>query len=467
MLHSKALGEEPIGQLLIRQSVPAAIGFLIMSINSIIDAIFVGRFVGSNGIAAIAVVMPISFFISSIGLAIGIGGATIISRTLGAGDPGKASITFGTQAFLTLGMSAVLLIIGYTFQEEVLSIFGGKGEILQPAKTYFNIVLFGTPFLAWAMMSNNVIRAQGRPKVAMMVMVLSAVVNIILDPIFIIGFGWGMYGAGWATTLAYLTAALWAIFFFISDKNEVKLKKENFRINLPITKEIVSIGGVSFVRQGSISVLIAILNLTLFKFGGETAVATYGIISRLMMFTLFPVIGVVQGFMPIAGYNYGAESYDRVKESVITAVKYGTGIASIMFLIIISIPEQIVWVFTTDPDLLREAPKALVFVYMATPLITLQLIGSAYFQAIGKALPALLLTLTKQGFFLIPLVLIMPHFFGLDGVWYSFPIADISATLITIVFLWRALATVKKSPSKPGEQEWVIADSEPQVKTGS
>ena len=464
MLQSRSLGEEPISKLLIKQSVPAAIGFLIMSINSIVDAIFVGRYVGFNGIAAISVVMPISFFISSIGMAIGIGGASIISRALGSDDPDKANRTFSTQAILTLSLSAVLLLVGYTFQDEVLGIFGGKGDILPPAKVYFNIVLFGTPFLAWAMMSNNVIRAEGKAKVAMMVMILSAVVNIILDPIFIIGFGWGMYGAGWATTLAYVTASLWAVYFFSSGKNEVKLKRADQRIDLPITKEIFSIGGVTLVRQGSVSVLIAILNLTLFKFGGETAVATYGIISRLMMFTLFPVIGVVQGFMPIVGYNYGAGLTTRVKETVVTAIKYGSVMASLIFLVIISMPEKIVWVFTTDPILLKEAPRALVFVYLATPLITLQLIGAAYFQAIGKALPALLLTLTKQAFFLIPLVLILPYYFGLNGAWYSFPIADVLSTLITVIFLIRALKEVKKLVHKPQDESWPVIEAEAHVK---
>ena len=467
MLHSKALGEEPINKLLIRQSVPAAIGFLIMSINFIVDAIFVGRWIGPTGLGAIAVVMPISFFISSIGLAIGIGGASIISRALGSGDSEKAHRTFGTQAFLTMSMSIMLLVIGYVYQEPILGIFGGKGDLLQPSKVYFNIILFGTPFLAWAMMSNNVIRAEGKAKVAMMVMVISAVVNIILDPIFIVGLGWGIYGAGWATTVAYFTAASWAVYFFSSGKNEVKLRKKYISLNIPAAKEIFSIGGVSLVRQGSVSVLIAILNLTLFRYGGETAVATYGIISRLMMFTLFPVMGVVQGFMPITGYNFGAKQYDRVKLTVMTAIKYGTSIAALIFVIIILIPQHIVGVFTTDPQLLQEAPKALVFVYLATPLITIQLIGSAYFQAIGKALPALLLTLTKQGFFLIPLVLIMPGFYELDGVWYSFPIADILATLVTIIFLARVLLVLKKPEKSTEESTWSLTDAAPQVKAGS
>ncbi len=439
MEHSNVLGSEPVGKLLIKQSVPAAIGFLVMSINSIVDTIFVGHFVGSGGIAAIAVVMPISFFISSIGLAIGIGGASIISRALGAGKPERAGKTFGTQMVMTLGASLALLVAGYVFQESVLSAFGGKGTILNPAKVYFNVVLFGTPFLAWALMSNNVIRAEGKPRTAMMVMVLPAIINIILDPVLIIGFDMGLYGAAWATTIAYIVSATYIVVFFLRGKSEIQFKKKYVTINVPIAGEIFSIGGVSLVRQVSVTLLIAILNQTLFKYGGEIGVAIYGIIARMMMFSLFPVMGVVQGFMPIAGYNYGAKSYKRVNETVKKAVTYGTGVALLIFALIVLFPMEIVKVFTTDEMLIRLAPRAMVLVFLAIPFITMQLIGSAYFQAIGKPLPALLLTLLKQGIFLIPLVLILPYYYDLNGVWYSFPIADVLSTLITIIFLKRAL----------------------------
>ena len=363
MEHSNTLGIEPVGKLLIKQSVPAAIGFLVMSINYIVDTIFIGHFVGSVGIAAIAVVMPISFFISSIGLAIGIGGASIISRALGAGNPERAGKTFGTQMVMTLGASLVFLVAGYVFQESVLSTFGGKGTILNPAKVYFNVVLFGTPFLAWAMMSNNVIRAEGKPRIAMMVMVFPAIINIILDPILIIGFNMGLYGAAWATTIAYIASATYIIIFFLRGKSEIQFKKEYITINGPIAGEIFSIGGVSMVRQGSVTILIAVLNQTLFKYGGETGVAIYGIIARMMMFSLFPVMGVVQGFMPIAGYNYGAKSFSRVTETVKKAITYGTGVALVIFTLIILFPTAIVKVFTTDEMLIRLAPRALVLVF--------------------------------------------------------------------------------------------------------
>jgi len=467
MQHSEKLGTEKIGRLLILQSFPAAIGFLVMSINSIIDTIFVGHFVGSDGIAAIAVVMPISFFISSIGLAIGIGGGSIISRALGAKNQDKAGRTFGTQMALTIGLSITFLLLGYIFMDVVLGTFGGKGTILLPARTYFGVVLFGTPFLAWAMMSNNVIRAEGKPKVAMMVMAIPAVINIILDPILIVALDMGIYGAAWATTIAYISSAAYVIIFFLRGKSELRLKRNYIGINLPIAREIFSIGGVSLVRQVSITLLIAILNQTLFLYGGETGVAIYGIIARMMMFSLFPVMGVVQGFMPITGYNFGAKSYGRVKETVNTAIKYGTGVAFLIFAVIIFFPTAIVKVFTTDPMLIDLAPRALVFVFIAVPLITMQLVGAAYFQAIGKALPALLLTLTKQGFFLIPLVLIMPRFFGLDGVWFSFPIADVLSTLITLIFLKKALIKLNvEKESRVIQQEPELAFPEKKA-TGS
>jgi Na+-driven multidrug efflux pump len=194
-----------------------------------------------------------------------------------------------------------------------------------------------------------------------------------------------------------------------------------------------------FYWQGTISLLIIVLNYTLFKYGGEISIAIYGIINRVMMFALFPVLGVTQGFLPIAGFNYGAKDVARVKETIRTAIIYGTSVATVIFLFIVFFPETVSSIFTKDADLIAKTPHALWIAFLATPVITTQLIGSAYFQAAGKALPALILTLLKQGIFLIPLVYIMPKFFGIDGVWYSFPIADVMATLITYLYLKREI----------------------------
>jgi putative MATE family efflux protein len=395
----------------------------------------VGQWIGSLAIAAITVVLPIVFLISSLGMGIGIGGSSIISRALGAKAAEKAYLTFGNQIFLTLVLSILFVLVGILFNEPLLLLFGANGDILVPATSYFNVVLYGVPFLAFAMMGNPVIRAEGKPKFAMYAMIIPAISNILLDIVFIKFLGLGMFGAGLATSISYAACGLFIFGFFLSKKSELSILAKNFILSFSIVKEIVQLGGVTVARQGTISVLMIVLNATLFTYGGENAIAVYGIINRVMMFALFPVLGVTQGFLPIAGYNIGAKNNDRVRKVIKMAIIYGSAVASLIFLGIICFPEAIARLFTSDVALIEETPKALLYVFLATPVVTAQLIGSAYFQAAGKALPALALTLLKQGVFLIPLVYILPKFFGLNGVWFSFPVADVLATLVTLLFL--------------------------------
>jgi putative MATE family efflux protein len=429
------LGTQKISTLLIKQALPASIGILVMSLNMIVDTIFVGQWIGSLAIAAITVVLPIVFLISSLGMGIGIGGSSIISRALGAKAAEKAYLTFGNQIFLTLVLSILFVLVGILFNEPLLLLFGANGDILVPATSYFNVVLYGVPFLAFAMMGNPVIRAEGKPKFAMYAMIIPAISNILLDIVFIKFLGLGMFGAGLATSISYAACGLFIFGFFLSKKSELSILAKNFILSFSIVKEIVQLGGVTVARQGTISVLMIVLNATLFTYGGENAIAVYGIINRVMMFALFPVLGVTQGFLPIAGYNIGAKNNDRVRKVIKMAIIYGSAVASLIFLGIICFPEAIARLFTSDVALIEETPKALLYVFLATPVVTAQLIGSAYFQAAGKALPALALTLLKQGVFLIPLVYILPKFFGLNGVWFSFPVADVLATLVTLLFL--------------------------------
>lgn len=437
---SKALGTEKISKLLLQQAVPASIGMLIMSIYGIVDTIFVGRYVGVLGIAAITVVMPISFLISSIGMAIGIGGASIISRALGAENTEKTKDTFGNMISLTLLLAAIIILIGVIFQEPILKAFGAKGDILAPAKTYFNIILIGVPALAWAMMTNNAIRAEGKATVAMVTMLVPAILNMILDPIFIIVLDWGLAGAAWATSISYFASAAFTTWFlFLSKRSELAVMAKNLMIKIALVKEIFSIGIVTIARQGTISLLMIILNNSLFTYGSESSIAVFGIINRMMMFALFPVIGIMQGYQPIAGYNYGAGNKQRVLDIIKLSIKSGTIIATGIFICILAFPSAITYIFTDDTELLSVTPRAMMITFAATPLIAVQLVSSAYFQAIGKPIPALLLTLTKQGFCLIPLILILPPFMGLDGIWWSFPIADVLSAGITYWYLQKEL----------------------------
>ncbi|HLW32581.1 MAG TPA: MATE family efflux transporter [Aequorivita sp.] len=436
---SAVLGTEPIGSLLIKQAVPASIGILVMSLNVLVDTIFVGNWIGSIAIAAINVVLPVSFFIAALGMAIGIGGSSMISRALGANNKLRALKTFGNQISLTLLLTSVMVFLGLIFINDLIPAFGGKGDIFEPAKIYYRIVLYGVPLLALSMMGNNVIRAEGKPKFAMIAMIIPSLGNLILDYIFIYIMDWGMAGAAWATTISYGMSFLYICYFFLSGKSELKVNFSHFGLDFSILKEMTALGFVTLSRQAVVSVTYLLMNNILFNYGGEASVASYGIIGRMLMFALFPVLGVTQGFLPIAGYNYGAHQFKRVRESINKAIMYAGGLALLVFAVIMIFPHEIVSVFTNDADILSETPRYMRWVFAATPIIAIQLIGSAYFQAIGKAVPALLLTLTRQGFFFIPLIFILPLFFGELGVWISFPAADILSTLVTGYFLNREI----------------------------
>ena len=259
-----AFGTEPLGTLLRQQAIPASAGILVMSIYGIVDTIFVGLWVGSLGIAAITVVLPITFLIASIGMAIGVGGASIISRAFGKGEDEKAFRTFGNQVGLTLFLGILFVLIGFLFIDQILALFGGRGEVQEPAREYFSIVLLGVPFLAWAMMSNNVIRAEGFPRVAMYTIMIPAVVNIALDPIFIVWLDMGLAGAAWATTISYISSAGFATWFFMRGNSQMTLSRQYLKPDIAIIRETAALGSVTFARQGTISVLSIVLNNSLF-----------------------------------------------------------------------------------------------------------------------------------------------------------------------------------------------------------
>ena len=434
---SQDLGTQPIGKLLIKQAVPASIGILVMSLNILVDTIFVGNWIGSTAIAAINVVLPVSFFIAALGMAIGIGGSSIISRALGADNKPKALKTFGNQLTLTFLFTITFAVFGLYFVDTLIPAFGGKGSIFEPAKTYYEIILYGVPVLGFVMMGNTVIRAEGNPKFAMYAMMIPSVGNLLLDYIFINVLDYGMAGAAWATTGSYIVSFLFIFWYFLSKNSELKIDLSHFGLNKSIVTEIGSLGFVTLTRQAVVSVTFLLVNNALFDFGGETSVTAYAIVGRLSMFALFPIYGITQGFIPIAGYNYGASQYTRVKESIFTAIKYASILASIVFISLMVFPEVITQWFTTDAEVIRVTPTNMRWAFAAVPILALQLIGAAYFQAVGKALPALLLTLTRQAIFFIPLMYILPLYFGELGIWIAFPISDVLSTIVTGFFLHR------------------------------
>ena len=437
---SNSFGNESIGKLLIKQAVPASIGILVMSLNILVDTIFVGHWIGSQAIAAINVVLPVSFFIAALGMSIGIGGSSIISRALGAHEKPKALKTFGNQITMTIVLTFMLVFFGLDYIDGIIPAFGGKGTIFEPAKIYYRIVLYGVPFLALSMMGNTVIRAEGKPKFAMYAMMIPSITNLLLDVLLINVMDLGMMGAAWATTGSYVLCFVFIFWFFVSKNSEMKIALPHFKLQKSIVSEISNLGSVTLSRQAVVSITYLLMNNILFDFGGETSVTSYAIVSRMLMFALFPVFGITQGFVPIAGYNYGAENYDRVKQTIRVAIIYAMVMASLVFVLLIGFPELITRMFTTDPLVIEKTPTAMRWVFAATPIIAIQLIGAAYFQAVGKAIPALLLTLSRQGFFFIPLIFILPLWYGELGVWIAFPVSDILSTLVTAYVLYREVS---------------------------
>ena len=434
---SQDLGNQPISSLLIKQALPASIGILVMSLNILVDTIFVGNWIGSTAIAAINVVLPVSFFIAALGMAIGVGGSSIISRALGAENKEKALKTFGNQLTLTFLFTISFAVFGLYFVDSLIPAFGGKGSIFTPAKIYYEIILYGVPVLGFVMMGNSVIRAEGKPKFAMYAMLIPSVGNLLFDYIFINILDYGMAGAAWATTGSYVVSFVFILLYFLSKNSELKINGSHFSLKVSIIKEIGSLGFVTLSRQAIVSVTFLLVNNTLFNYGGETSVTAYAIVGRMSMFALFPIYGITQGFIPIAGFNYGAEQFNRVKEAIYTAIKYATILAVILFFVLMIFPEMITGWFTTDAKVIEITPTNMRWAFAAVPILALQLIGAAYFQAIGKALPALILTLTRQAIFFIPLMYIMPIFYGELGIWMSFPISDVLSTIVTYYFLRR------------------------------
>ena len=436
---AEQMGTRPIPKLLLQQALPASIGILVMSLNILIDTVFVGQWIGSDAIGAINVVLPVSFFIAALGMSIGVGGASIISRALGENNPSKASKTFGNQITLTLVFTILFVLVGLFFIETIIPAFGGKGSLYEPAKIYYTIVMYGVPVLSFCMMANNTIRAEGKPKHAMYAMLLPSISNLLLDYLFINVFDWECLELLGQQPCPISFVPFISSIFFISKKSELRLSLPDFKWDVSLVKEIGSLGFVTLARQAMVSITVLLVNNILFSYGGESSIAVYAIISRMLMFATFPILGITQGFLPIAGYNYGAAQFPRVRQVINVSIRSATAMATVVCIAIYVFSDYIAPIFTKDAQLFAETPTALRWVFAALPIVGIQLIGAAYFQAIGKATPALLLTLTRQGFFFIPLLYILPPIYGVLGVWIAFPIAELLATLVTGFFLNREI----------------------------
>ena len=429
---SERLGSDPIPKLLASLAVPATVGMLVMAMHSVIDTIYIARGIGTLGVAGVAISFPAHMIIMALSGAIGIGGGSVISRALGAGNLEKANRTFGNILSLVLLVSISGAFLGLRYLVPMLELFGSSPTIMPYASNYLGVILYGTIFFAFSFAVNNVIRAEGNARMAMLTMIMSSLLNAILTPIFMFAMNMGMQGAAYGTVFAQGITALYMFLYFFSGKSSLTIKAQYLKFDLPLIKEILTVGASTFVRQGSASIMLIIANNLLVYYGGDLAIAVLGIIHRVMMFTLMPILGVVQGMLPLVGFNHGAKQKQRVNESIILAMKVSTAIASFAFILVMAIPGQLMMIFTTDPAVIAMGRSALRLIFLFSVTVGVQMITAGVFQAIGKAKEAFVMSLARQILFLIPLLIILPRFIGLNGIWLAFPLADFFAFFLAL-----------------------------------
>jgi len=443
------LGHEKLGRLLFKYSTPAAIAMLVNSMYNLVDTIFVGKSSGTMALAGLAVSFPVQMIIMAVAQTIGIGSASIISRSLGAGNQRKAERVAGASFIAVFILGLIWTVLGLIFLEPLLRLFGANDAILPYAKSYMSVILLGAPFFGLAVSSNNLVRSEGNAKTAMNTMLVGASINIILDPIFIFGFKMGIRGAAVATVIAQLCGLSYLVIYFLSGKSLLKIRLADVKLDFKLLGEIVKIGAPSLTRTAAGSFLSIILNNSLAYYGSEIHIAILGVLNRLMMFIFMPLFGIIQGLQPIVGFNYGARKIKRVKQVLNIAIGAATAVSIMGFLTLTFLPDWILKLFTDSPEMIREALPIIRIIALAMPLVGFQAVGASLFQALGKAGPALFLSMSRHILFLIPLMLILPLYFKLHGVIYAFPISDLLSTMITFAFLARELKNLTLLESQP------------------
>ncbi len=422
--------------LLLKFSAPAVMGIVVNAAYNIINRVFIGRTIGSLGIAGITVLFPMGLFFMAIGMLIGIGTSVLFAISLGKGDKEGAEKILGNAFITLLSISFIFGVLCILFIDPVLRFLGASAEVFPYAHDFGFIVFGGAVFQTTAMGLNAFIRASGRPILAMFTLMIGAVINVILDIIFILWLGWGMKGAAWATVIAQAVTFVWALLCFTGKGKEIVLKTKNFIIDLKMMAHAFKIGLAQFILQISGSVLVIILNQSLLKYGGNNAVAAMGITSSVNVMLAMPIIGISQGMQPIISYNLGRKKYQIIYHTLRLAMLWGAAILTFSWLLIQLFSTQIVMLFnSTDTALISLSAHTLRVFNLALPFVTIIILATGFFQAAGRAKQAIFMALARQTLFLIPLLLILPHFYQLDGVLYAGPISDIIVTVIAFFML--------------------------------
>jgi putative MATE family efflux protein len=441
------LDSDHIGRLLFIFTLPAFFAMAVNTLYNVVDTIFIGQYVGPFAIAALSLVFPIQILSIGIGHMAGMGGASLISRSLGAGKIQQAEKAVGNSIMITAVLSIFVTIAGLINVPLLCRWLGATNNTIGYTSDYLFVVLIGMLFMTFGMTLSTLIRAGGNAKVPMIGMISSAVLNIVLDAIFIIPFKMGVKGAAWATVISQILCTIYFLGYYFWGKPALTFRLSDLKPDWKIIKDIFAIGvsALGMTLAGSFSSII--VNRTVVSFGGDMAMSAFGIVNRVMMFAIMPSIVAAQGLQPIIGFNYGAGRFDRVIKSMKIGIFATTLIGVLVYLYVFFKPESVVMIFTGDKELIRLSSYAVKRVFCLMYLIGLINVGATVFQSIGKAVQSFLSTVTRSILFLLPAVLIMPGFMGLDGVWWAFPIADLLTFILVLCMLAPLWFELKKMSS--------------------
>lgn len=437
------LGKEKVGKLLIQYSVPAIIATAAASLYNIIDRIFIGQGVGSMAISGLALTFPLMNITAAFGAMIGVGASAMVSIRLGQHDRRGATEILGNAVMLNIILSLVVAIITIIFLDPILYALGASIYTISYAKEFMQIILLGNVFTHLYLGLNNIMRSSGYPGKAMLATLFTVAINLILAPIFIFVFHWGIRGAAFATVCAQFIGTVSVVFHFTKTNSFVHFLPGYMKLKMKIIKDILSIGMSNFFMLICASIVVSILNLSLSKYGGDYAIGAFGIINSIANLSAMIVIGFCQGMQPIVGYNFGARQISRVIKAFKLTVIAGTSITTFGFVISEIFPRLITSAFTKDKQLIEMSALGLRITLIMFPIVGFQIVTSSFFQSIGRAKISIFLSLSRQVLFLIPAILILPYFMRLNGVWLSIPVADFTASILSLMVLWWQMKRIK------------------------
>ena len=437
------LGTQPIGKLLMQYAIPAIIAMTASSIYNMVDSIFIGQGVGPLAISGLAITFPFMNLGAAFGAMVGVGASTLISVKLGQRDYDTAQTVLGNVITLNLIIGIAFSIITLMFLDPILYFFGASADTIGYARDYMLIILAGNVFSHMYFGLNAVLRASGHPQKAMYATINTVVINTLLDPLFIYVFDWGIRGAAIATIIAQVISLIWQ-FKILTDKNELlHLRRGIYHLQSKIVKNIIAIGLSPFCMNVASCFIVIFINKGLKEYDGDLAIGAYGIVNRLVFICVMIVMGITQGMQPIAGYNYGAQQFDRVTRVLKLSIYGATAMTTLTFLVGELLPDVAVRLFTTDEGLISRAAEGFRIVVLFFPIVGFQMVTSNFFQSIGMANKAIFLSLTRQLLFLLPCLIFLPRFMGAAGIWWSMPISDLVASIVAAVLLYKQMKAFK------------------------